>query len=73
MYLGTITYELVFVPRVPLSNNALPNQTHLLSTNNLAFTLSTALTTKSKPFQKLSLNNSSVSGATLFLKACTLN
>ncbi len=60
------------VPKVPDSNKGLWYQTHLASVKSLALTLSTALTTKSKPFQKLSLKYSSFSGQTLNFFAITL-
>mgnify|MGYP006928489034 FL=1 len=53
------------VPNVPLSNNGFSYQTHCWSTYCLAFTLSTALTTKLSPVQKSSLKNYSFSDDTL--------
>lgn len=58
-------WEWHFVPRVPDSNNGFSNQTHCPSTYCLAFTLSTALTTKSRLVQKSSLKTCSFYGLTL--------
>ena len=68
---GTIICELALVPRVPDSSKGFSYQTHFESTQRRAFTLSTALTTKSKLSQNLSLNTASVSGETIVVQAYT--
>jgi hypothetical protein len=60
------------VPRVPLSNKAFLYQTTLLSIKSLAFTLSTAFTTKSYFSQKVSLKYFSLLGSILNLNGSIL-
>ena len=66
MTFGTTICVLHLVPSVPDSKRGLPKYTQRLSTYRRALTLSSALTTTSKPSQKVSLNTSSVSGDTRF-------